>query len=176
MMRGPSQTFASDLDILHQIGTVSGPANGDLLGRLAARERGTAQQAFEAILHRHGPMMLGVCRRLLRDEHAAEAAILGTFLALAINAAAIRKVARAALLGLVALATAAAQTAIGREPPEPMLPDRAHVRLGTRHLRHDGQVHEVIFSPDGRTVASTSFNEICFWDIATGAPAQDDGV
>ena len=106
------------------------------------------------------------------------------------------KVACAALLMLVALATAVARTAIGPEPPGPGLfesrgaasegnpprrrnrrcpsrglPDRATARLGTTHLRHDGQANLVVFSPDSRTVASTSFNKVYFWDSATGGPA-----
>src|SRR5215471_16616244 len=48
------------------------------------------EAAFEVLLWRHGPMVLGVCRRLLRQEADVEDAFQATFLALSRKAGSIR--------------------------------------------------------------------------------------
>jgi RNA polymerase sigma-70 factor (ECF subfamily) len=55
-------------------------ADGELLARFA-RQRDEA--ASTALLLRHGPMVLGVCRRALGHAQDAEGAIQATFLLLA---------------------------------------------------------------------------------------------
>ena len=50
-----------------------------------------AEAAFEAVVLRHGPMVLAVCRRVLRDQHEAEDAFQATFLILARRAGSIRE-------------------------------------------------------------------------------------
>jgi RNA polymerase sigma factor (sigma-70 family) len=49
------------------------------------------EPSFAALVERHGPMVLGVCRRILRDKHLAEDVFQATFLILARKAATICK-------------------------------------------------------------------------------------
>ena len=69
------------IDRLFACGTVAGMSDAELLERFTSRGEGS-EAAFEAILARHGPMVLGVCHRILGDRHSAEDAFQATFLLL----------------------------------------------------------------------------------------------
>jgi RNA polymerase sigma factor (sigma-70 family) len=78
------------LRTLFDVGTVAGLTDGQLLERFSAGRGEAAELAFAALVERHGPMVLRVCRQVLRDPHDAEDAFQATFLVLVRRARAIR--------------------------------------------------------------------------------------
>jgi RNA polymerase sigma factor (sigma-70 family) len=67
---------------IHQLAGVDGAGeltDAQLLERFAGRHE---ESAFAALVQRHGPMVLGVCRRVLNNAHDAEDAFQATFLIL----------------------------------------------------------------------------------------------
>jgi RNA polymerase sigma factor (sigma-70 family) len=75
---------------LFATGTIGWLTDGQLLERLTSSDPETAGPVFEALLERHGPMVLRVCQSVLGQRHDAEDAFQATFLILARRAASIR--------------------------------------------------------------------------------------
>jgi RNA polymerase sigma factor (sigma-70 family) len=69
-------------------GTVAGLTEGQLLDRFLSRRD---DAAFEALVARHGPMVVAVCRRLLRDPNDVDDAFQATFLVLVRKAGTLRR-------------------------------------------------------------------------------------
>src|SRR5260370_41295377 len=70
------------IDRLFRAGTAAGLSDGQLVERFASRHDEAAEAAFAALVERHGPMVLRVCRRVLDDAHDAQDAFQATFLIL----------------------------------------------------------------------------------------------
>ncbi len=83
MVHQPGRLTRRGLRTLFEVGSPSSLTDGQLLERFATRPGLASEQAFEALIGRHGPMVLRACRSILRDDHEAMDAFQATFLVLA---------------------------------------------------------------------------------------------
>ncbi len=83
-----SGVLFGQLERLFGQGTATGLTEGELLERFVTRRD---EAAFEALVARHGPMVLGVCRHLLRDPNDVDDAFQATFLVLVKKAGSVRQ-------------------------------------------------------------------------------------
>jgi len=90
MARDRGGVVLRQIQTLFGAGTVAGLTDGQLLERFATRDGAAAELAFAALVERHGPMVLRVCRRVLADPHDAQDAFQATFLVLVRRAGAVR--------------------------------------------------------------------------------------
>ena len=87
MVRGGNGEVLRNMDRLFGEGSLGGVSPGRLLERFAT---GRDPGAFGALVERFGPMVLGLCRRMLDDPHDVEDAFQATFLLLVRKASSIR--------------------------------------------------------------------------------------
>ena len=67
---------------LYSVGTLQERTDGQLLEQFATDRDEAAELAFSALVERHGPMVMRVCRGVLADPHDAQDAFQATFLVL----------------------------------------------------------------------------------------------
>src|SRR5271155_5954207 len=83
-----SGALFNQLERLFHQGTSTGLTEGELLERFVNGRDGAA---FEALVARHGPMVLGVCRQMLRDPNDVDDAFQATFLVFVRKAGTLRR-------------------------------------------------------------------------------------
>src|SRR5437667_7465053 len=86
MITSPMQEVVQHLRRTVLVQDGAGLTDGQLLTLFI---EGRDEGAFEALVRRHGPMIMGVCRRVLRNPHDAEDAFQATFLVLVRKAASV---------------------------------------------------------------------------------------
>src|SRR6516165_4923152 len=102
--------------------------DGQLLARfVAARD----EASFAALVRRHGPMVLGVCRRLLRHAQDAEDCFQATFLVLVRKASSVRREAVGSWLYAVAYRTSLEARSVNarRRTRERQVEDMPHLQI-----------------------------------------------
>src|SRR4051812_25894703 len=90
MASGSTAAALRQIGALFGSGSVAGMTDGELLERFLGRRDEGSEVAFAALVARHGPMVLGVCRRALADPEDADDAFQATFLILVRKARSVR--------------------------------------------------------------------------------------
>src|SRR6516165_383611 len=90
MTHGNKGSVERQLEVLWTSGTLTGLNDSQLLCRFTDVRDVTADSAFKELVDRHGPMVMGVCRHILRHTHDADDAFQATFLVLVRKARSVR--------------------------------------------------------------------------------------
>ena len=155
MKRSRSLAFVRDLDVLYRAGTVGGLTDRELLAHFQGADRATAQRAFETLVGRYGPMVLGVCRRVLGDRNGAEDAFQATFLVLGVRPGAIRKPDSLGpwLHGVAARIARRARTTADRRREQPLAPVETALLVSVPAYDDAAELRSVLDEEVGRLPA-----------------------
>ncbi len=82
MARRFDERVLGSIRALYNLGVIGELSDGQLLERFATAGGESAELAFAALVERHGPMVLRICRNNLRDANDVEDAFQATFLVL----------------------------------------------------------------------------------------------
>ncbi|MDR3620387.1 MAG: sigma-70 family RNA polymerase sigma factor [Paludisphaera borealis] len=94
MQRDAAGETLRQIRTLYATGAAGGLSDGQLVERFLDRDGLDREDAFSALVHRHGPMVLAVCRRMLASPADADDAFQAVFLVLARKAGSLRRVDR----------------------------------------------------------------------------------
>ncbi len=89
-MRTGQSVVYREMQALFGSGALGALSDEQLLERFLGEQSQIAQVAFATLVERHGRMVLGVCRRILPNEHDAQDAFQATFLVLVRKASSVR--------------------------------------------------------------------------------------
>lgn len=88
---GYSKAGRDDLAVLFSAGAIGSWSDAELLSRFTrGKGEALAEAVFATLVDRHGPLVLGVCRRVTGDWHSADDAFQAVFLVLARKAHSVR--------------------------------------------------------------------------------------
>jgi RNA polymerase sigma factor (sigma-70 family) len=150
-----SNSAARLIGTLFGEGSLTGMTDAQLLDRFVSQHDASAEYAFEVLVQRHGPMVMGVCRSALGDLHDAEDAFQATFLVLARRASSLQNPAN---LGpwLHGVARRTAQKARARRSRLERLIHQAATKVGIGaaagpdRSAHDAEAVELLHEEIGR--------------------------
>jgi RNA polymerase sigma factor (sigma-70 family) len=136
-----------EIGTLFAVGAIGGMSDGQLIERFLSGRRAEAEAAFAALVDRHGPTVMGVCRRLLSDSNDADDAFQATFLVLVRKAHAI---ARRDLLAnwLYGVAYRTARVARTRAAQRRAKEQQAMHVLGTRSVQEEAACGDLLVHLD----------------------------
>ncbi len=152
MSRVRTRKWHQDLETIFGGGTLSSLSDGQLLELFLGRRAEAGEQAFTAIVERHGPMVYRVCGQVVGDCHEAQDAFQAVFLVLARKAGAVRNRESLGswLYGVALRVAARAKTGMNRRRARERQAEDGHEEIlartaqGTEQLDDAEAVHQEV--------------------------------